>query len=300
MTASRHETGSKTFLGTTIPANTSGEESLRLALDAIFAHSNVAPFISRQLILRLVCSNPSPAYVTRIATIFNNDGAGVKGNLKAVVKAILTDPEARSTTNVTAPTWGKVKEPVLRLTSLLRAYGATSDSGLWLIGTTDDAGTQLAQSPLRSESVFNFYRPGYMNAGGSTAFNGLVAPELQITTESSVAGYANFMMGVLQKGVGTKGLDGSAPRNDVQLNLDPAAALADDSTALVNDVTARLIGDTVNDDLKTQIKIGVDSIAIPALNKTGTNGSAIARAKMNRALTAVMLTLAAPEYTVQK
>jgi uncharacterized protein (DUF1800 family) len=96
MTASRHESASKTFLGTTIPAGTGGEDSLRLALDAIFAHANLAPFIGRQLILRLVCSNPSPAYVTRVAGVFNNDGAGVKGNLKAVIKAILLDDEARN------------------------------------------------------------------------------------------------------------------------------------------------------------------------------------------------------------
>jgi hypothetical protein len=217
-----------------------------------------------------------------------------------VVKAILTDTEARSTANTNDPTFGKVKEPVLRLTSFLRAYGATSDSGLYLIDTTDDAGTELNQSPLRSESVFNFYRPGYMNAGGATAFNGLVAPELQITTESSVAGYANFMMNTLTRGVGKRGLDGLATRLDVQPNISGAVALAADSTALVNDVTARLIGDTVNADLKTEIKTAVDSIVIPAPNKAGTNGPQIAKAKQNRASVALLLTLAAPEYSVQK
>lgn len=107
MTASRHETGSKTFLGTTIASGTGGEDSLRLALDAIFAHANVAPFIGRQLILRLVCSNPSAAYVARIATVFNNDGSGVKGNLKAVVKAILLDDEARNAAHLADPAFGR-------------------------------------------------------------------------------------------------------------------------------------------------------------------------------------------------
>jgi uncharacterized protein (DUF1800 family) len=297
-----HSTSEKDFLGVVIPVQSTPDPaaSRKVALDTLFNHPNVAPFISKQLIQRLVTSNPSPAYVTRVAKVFNDDGTGVRGNLKAVVKAILMDNEARNAANVTSPGFGKVKEPVLRLTSFLRAYGAKSDSGLWLIGTTDDAGLELDQSPLRSESVFNFYRPGYMNAGGATAFNGLVAPELQITTESSVAGYANYMLAVLQRGVGSKGLDGTASRNDVQPDFSGAIALADDSTALVNDVTARLIGDSVDPDLVTQIKIAVDSIVIPAPNKAGTNGPAIAKAKTNRALTAVMLTLASPEYIVQK
>jgi hypothetical protein len=247
-----------------------------------------------------VTSNPSPAYVARVAKVFNDDGTGTRGNLKAVVKAILMDNEARNASNLTNPGYGKIKEPVLRLTSFLRAYGATSDSGLWLIGTTDDPGAELDQSFLRAESVFNFYRPGYMNAGGATAFNGLVAPEMQITTESSVAGYANYMLTAIQKGVGSNGLTGLGTRHDVQPDLSGAVALADDSTALVNDVTARLIGDNVDPDLVTQIKIAVDSIVIPAPNKNGTNGAAIAKAKSNRALTAVMLALASPEFIVQK
>jgi uncharacterized protein (DUF1800 family) len=297
-----HSTSEKDFLGVVIPAQGTPDPAAdrKVALDTLFNHPNVGPFISKQLIQRLVTSNPKPAYVARVAKVFNDDGTGVRGNMAAVVKAILTDPRARRARLVDDPAYGKVKEPVLRMTSFLRAYGATSDSGLYLIGTTDDAGTALAQSPLRSESVFNFYRPGYVNAGGATAFNGLVAPELQITTESSVAGYVNFMMGVVQRGVGARGLDGNASRNDVQPDFSSAIALADDSTALVDDVTARLIGDTVNDQLKSQIRIAVDSIVIPAPNKAGTNGSAIAKAKSDRALTAVLLTLASPEYIVQK
>jgi uncharacterized protein (DUF1800 family) len=297
-----HSTSEKTFLGVTIPAQDTPDPKgdLKVALDTLYNHPNVGPFIAKQLIQRLVTSNPKPAYVARVAKVFNDDGNGVRGNMAAVVKAILTDVQARRPGLVANPAYGKVKEPVLRLTSFLRAYGATSDSGLWLIGTTDDAGTQLDQSPLRADSVFNFYRPGYVNAGGATAFNGLVAPEMQISSESSVAGYANFMMSVLQRGIGSRGLDGTGSRPDVQPDLSSAVALADDSTALVDDVTARLIGDTVNDDLKAQIRIAVDSIVIPAPNKNGTNGAAIAKARNNRALTAVMLTLASPEYIVQK
>jgi uncharacterized protein (DUF1800 family) len=297
-----HSTSKKAFLGAVVPAQDKPDPqaSLKVAMDTLFRHPNVGPFISKQLIQRLVTSNPSPAYVARVARVFDDDGKGTRGNLKAVVRAILMDTEARRATIAGEPGFGKVREPVLRMTAFLRAYDARSDSGLFLIGTTDDAGSELAQSPLRPESVFNFYRPGYMNAGGATAHHGLVAPELQITTESSVAGYANFMMGVLQRGVGAKGLDGKAARNDVQPDLAPAVHLATDPRALVDDVTARLIGDTVDGELKDQIRTAVDSIDIPAPNKDHSNGDAIAKAKTNRALTAVLLTLASPEYIVQK
>jgi uncharacterized protein (DUF1800 family) len=295
-----HSTSPKKFLGVVVPAQQTPDPqaSRKVAMDTLFNHPNVGPFFSKQLIQRLVTSNPSPAYVARVAKVFNDDGKRERGNLAAVVKAILTDAEARSANTAATPGFGKVREPVLRLTAFLRAYAAKSDSGLYLIGSTDDPGSELAQSPLRSESVFNFYRPGYVNAGGSTARNGLVAPELQITTESSVAGYANFMIGVLQRGVGQKGLTGKASRNDVQPNLGPAIRLADDPKALVDDVTARLIGDTVDDELKTHIVNAVSSITVPAPN--GSNGDAIARAKSNRAMTAVLIALASPEYTVQK
>jgi uncharacterized protein (DUF1800 family) len=297
-----HSTSPKKFLGTEVPAQDTPDPkaSRKVAIDTLFGHPNVGPFISKQLIQRLVTSNPTPAYVERVAKVFNADGKHVRGNLKAVVKAILTDPEARRASNVAEPAFGKVREPVLRLTAFLRAYASKSDSGLYLIGSTDDPGMELAQSPMRSESVFNFYRPGYLNAGGATARNGLVAPELQITTESSVAGYANFMVGVLQRGVGQKGLDGKAERNDVQPNLSSAVQLADDPKALVDDVTSRLIGDTVDDELKTHIRKAVASIDIPAPNRDHSNGDAIARAKSNRAMTAVLITLASPEYIVQK
>jgi uncharacterized protein (DUF1800 family) len=297
-----HSTSEKDFLGAVVPAQGTPDPaaSLNTALDTLFNHPNVGPFISKQLIQRLVTSNPSPAYVARVATVFNNDGTGARGNMKAVVKTILTDTEARDPAKAATPGFGKVKEPVLRLTAFLRAYNATSDSNLWLIGSTDDPGVGLAQSPLRSETVFNFYRPGYVSAGGATAANGLVAPEMQITTETSVAGYANFMMGVVQRGVGMKGLLGTASRNDVQPDFSAAQNLATDSASLVNDVTARLIGDTVDASLKSQIQTAVDSIPIPALNKAGSNGPQIENAKHNRVLTAVLLTLASPEYIAQK
>lgn len=112
--AGRYETGAKSFLGTTIAAGTDAAACLAQALDAICAHANVAPFVSRQLIQRLVTSNPSAAYVARVAAVFNNNGSGVQGDLKAVIKAILLDDEARNDAHLLDPAFGKLREPMLR------------------------------------------------------------------------------------------------------------------------------------------------------------------------------------------
>ena len=190
--ASRYETGAKTFLGTTIPAGTDATHGLTLALDAIFAHANVAPFFSRQLIQRLVTSNPSPAYVARVAAVFNDDGSGVKGNLKAVVKAILLDDEARSATAAR----GRVGRQAARADAALQRLGAPlapRRRAAWAIGNTSNASTRLGQSPLRSPSVFNFFRPGYVPPNSAIASAALVAPEFQITNESTVVGAVNYL-----------------------------------------------------------------------------------------------------------
>jgi uncharacterized protein (DUF1800 family) len=194
---SLHSLLEKKFLGKTIPANTAGPQSLRLALDTIAAHSNVGPFIGRQLIQRLVTSNPSPAYVARVAAVFNDSG-GVRGNLGAVVRAILVDPEARTVPS--ANTAGRLREPVLRFVQWGRTFKATSPDDEWYGSTVDVS--RLGQSPFRSPSVFNFFRPGYVPPNTALGARGMVAPELQITNETTVAGFANFMQGVLQNGVG--------------------------------------------------------------------------------------------------
>jgi uncharacterized protein (DUF1800 family) len=278
MTASRHETGSKTFLGTTIPAGTSGEESLRLALDAIFAHPNVAPFIGRQLILRLVCSNPSPAYVTRVATVFNNDGSGVKGNLKAVVKAILLDDEARSETKMADPAFGKQREPILRLAAWARAFKADSPNNTWNIGNTSDPANRLGQSPLRSSSVFNFFRPGYVPPNSAIGGAGLVAPEFQITNESSVVGYLNYMQSVVSRGAG-----------DVKADYSGLLPLADNAQALLDELNLVLAAGQLSSATVVLMKGGIDTLA-----------SGADAARLNRIYAALVLVLAAPEFIIQK
>jgi len=274
--AGQHETGAKTFLGTTIPAGTAGPASLSLALDAIFAHPNVPPFVSKQLIQHLVTSNPTPSYVGRISAVFANNGAGVRGDLRAVVRAILLDPEARSDLNAGAPTFGKLREPINRLTGWARAFNANSASGAWAIGDTSSTANRLGQSPGRSPSVFNFFRPGYTPPNTAIANQGLVAPEFQITNEPSVIAYVNYMAVLIAAGAG-----------DFQAIYTDMVALASNSTALVDEVDI-LLGAALGAATKASIRTAVDSIA------TTGNGP------INRVYTAILLTLAAPEFLVQK
>lgn len=297
-----HSTSEKRFLGSTVAAQGSADPmaSLRSALDTIAAHPNVGPFIGRQLIQRLVTSNPSPSYVARVASAFNNNGSGVRGDLKAVVKAILLDAEARDPAQAAGANYGKLREPVLRLTAFLRAFNAGSDSGKFLIGTTDDAGTQLGQTPLRAPSVFNFYRPGYVPTNTLAGAAGLAVPEMQITHETSVAGYANFMRSAVQSGVGQNGEDFRAARRDVQPDFSAELALADKPLDLVDRVAAKLAGGSATAGLKAEVREAVESIAIPALRADAGNQSAVDAAKRNRVQMAVLLTLVSPEFVVQK
>ena len=272
----RHESGAKSFLGTTIGAGTDGATSLGLALDALFAHPNVAPFIGRQLIQRLVTSNPSPAYVARVAAVFDNDGTGVKGNLRAVFKAILLDSEAQSV--AAAPGGGKLREPMLRFLAWARAFNATSASDAWAIGNTSDPATRLGQSPLRSPSVFNFFRPGYVPPNSAIGSAGLVAPEFQITNESSVVGYINYMQRAVSTGIG-----------DLVPDYTGLLALADNAQALLDELNLVLAAGQIGATNLLSIKTALDGMA------SGTDA-----ARRNRVQAALVLVLAAPEFLVLK
>ncbi len=274
--ASRYETGAKTFLGTTILAGTDATTGLMKALDTIFAHQNVAPFFSRQLIQRLVTSNPTPAYVARIAAVFADDGTGVRGNLKAVVRALLLDAEARSATNAT--TYGKLREPILRFTGWARAFSVASPSGLWAVGDTSDSAKGLAQSPLRSPTVFNFFRPGYVPPNTALDTGALEAPEFQIANESSVVGCVNY----LQKAVA-----GSIA--DLTPDYTSLAPIADDANALLTELNLVLAANQLS---ATTVATLAKAVATMA---SGTDTTR--RARINAAL---VLVLAAPEYIVQK
>jgi uncharacterized protein (DUF1800 family) len=275
---SRHETGEKKFLGATIPAGTNGETSLTLALDTIFAHANVAPFIVRQLIQRLITSNPSPEYVERIARVFNNDGKGVKGNLKAVIRALLLDDEARNDVHIANPAFGKQREPVLRFTAWARAFKVSSTTNAWSIGNTSDGATRLGQSPLRSASVFNFFRPGYVPPNSAVGNAGMVAPEFQITNESSVVGYINYMQNAISRGV-----------SDVRADYSALTPLADDAQALLTEINTVLAAGQLDSASFTLIRTALDTMA------KGTD-----TARNNRIHAALTMTMASPAFIVQK
>ena len=223
--AGYHAADEKTLLdGNRLPASQSPEKDLGDALDAIFQHPNVPPFFAKQLIQRLVTSNPSPAYVGRVAAVFVNDGAGVRGNLKAVLRAVLLDAEARGDTP--AAQVAKQREPVIRFANFLRALNARSASGLNRIQYLDSADDALGQSPLLAPSVFNFYSPAYRPAGPIAA-QGWVAPEFQISGETAVAGSLNFFAELI-RGAGY----GWPDQHRLKIDYAPLAAL--DPNALVD------------------------------------------------------------------
>jgi uncharacterized protein (DUF1800 family) len=296
-----HSTEEKKFLGRTIaPQSTSSPAaSLQAALDTLYNHPNVGPFIGKQLIQRLVTSNPSPQYVAAVAAAFDDNGSGVRGDMKAVVKAVLLHPEARRS----ADTAGKLREPVLRLSAVLRAFGYRSDSGRYRVGLTDNAGTQLGQTPMRAPSVFNFYRPGYVPPGTQAGAAGLAVPEMQITHETTMSGYVNYMRDALQFGVGHSNgtINGVAyNRRDLQPDFTAELALAHEPAQLLDRLEGKLMDGAMPAALKAEIQGAIEKIAIPALNATGTNQAQIDAARRTRVNAAVLLTVVSPEFLVQK
>jgi uncharacterized protein (DUF1800 family) len=196
-----HSPGAKMLLdGAMLPAGQTPQQDLAGALDVIFHHPNVGPFICRELIQRLVSSNPSPAYVYRCGQAFANDGHGVRGNMQAVLSTILLDYEARATTFLPQPGYGKLREPIVRLGHLLRATGAVPPAdNKWRIWDTSDSGYGLDENPLRAATVFNFFEPTYVQPG-PIAQAGLVAPEFKITTDTTVFGAADYLHDVIYFG----------------------------------------------------------------------------------------------------
>lgn len=298
-----HSNAEKRFLGQVIPARwiPEAEDDLDTAMDTLSRHPNVGPFIGKQLIQRLVASNPSPAYVARVSHAFATSG----GSLKAMVKAILLDSEARDLANMNAPGQGKVREPVLRLSALLRAFHATSASGGYLIGNTNQAARELNQAPYYAGSVFNFYRPGYTPPGSQTAAVGLVSPEMQITTETSMAGYANFMRDVIWAGIGSY-VDQKAtgaPPTDVKLEYQTneqsdLLALADKPGELATLIDQRLMYGTMSPSLRQEIIGAVTTIDYRAhSHATAEQARDTAR---HRVWSALLLAIVSVDFLVQR
>ena len=288
--ASHHSTVQKQFLGVTIPASGSPDPNgdLKIALDTLFNHPNLPAFFSKQMIQHMVTSNPSPAYINRVAQVFKNDGTGVRGNLQAVITAILLDPEARdSATDIANPQFGKVRESLLRYTEWARAFTAQSRNGSFDIGSTEDPIYGLGEMWLRSPTVFNWFSPGYTPPGTTIAADGLLAPEMQMTNVSTVVGYINY----LQNAIGGNANGGP----DVFSSYATEMSLAATPGPLLDRINLLLMAGQMNGTLYNQILSAVASIPIP----TG-DQNAINAALLSRVQTAIYLTVASPDFAAQQ
>ncbi len=284
----QHDTGAKTLLSypgarkPTLPANQSGLQDIDDAIDNLVEHPNTGPFIGRQLIQRLVTSNPSDGYVARVAAAFANNGRGQRGDMVAVIKAILLDPEARNLGFLADPEHGKLREPFVRVTHLLRAfrYSVTGSLLPYDFGSAVSEST-LGQYPLSAPSVFNFYLPDYEPPGALTAA-GLVGPEFQIL--NSVFGIAtpNSIYNLVHTNAGSFSLD-----------LAPQAALADNAGALVDNIDLLLTHGTLSGATRTQVVNAVNGVTAAMVP----NGSTLA---LTKARLAVYLVAVSPDFAALK
>jgi len=245
MFEAEHEPGPKYLLnGTVVAAGQTGLQDIDSAIDNLFSHPNVGPFIGKQLIQRLVTSNPSPAYIERVARAFNGDTSGVRGDMQAVIRAVLLDPEAAATPTSMAD-FGKLREPVVRYASILRQFGANSDDDF--IANLGFYLQELGkQHPLSAPSVFNFFLPAH-SPSGEIADAGLVAPEFQITTSNSIVGVSNLIDFVVLGGFVT---DAPQPFAPVSLDFQEYADIASNVAALLDRLDIVLTAGTL--DLSTR------------------------------------------------
>ena len=251
------------FLPASTPTAASTQDELNFALDVIFYHPNVGPFICRQLIQRLVCSNPSPAYVYRVSQVFADDGTGARGNMQAVIRAILTDYEARNTALRVQPGYGRTREPMIHIANLLRSCGGYSNSNKWMIGKTDNT---FAQTVLRSPTVFNFFDPHFTPAG-VVQNAGLVAPEFDIIYETTITNKQNMIYTAIyspnyaNNPVTGTGFRGDGFGNDVYLDFSTAGsglinvAQTQGVSALLDRVSLLLNGAALDPNVKSRITV---------------------------------------------
>lgn len=266
-----------------LPAGGTAEVDLEDALDTLALHPNVAPFVSKQLIQRLVTSNPSHEYIGRVAAVFNDDGHGGYGNLGAVVRAILLDPEARDTRWRDSDSYGKLREPLLRRTHLWRALGAASSSGRIYEWNPE---AQFGQAPLRSPSVFNFYFPHYQ-LPGEVLDRGLLSPEFQITTDTQIIRTSNSVAGnVYWAWRGNPYADADT----LTLDLASEEPYADDAAALIDRYDLLFMNGQMPDPMRQLLVAHVAAIG-PAYNDNW---------RRDRVQDAIVLIVTSPQYAVQR
>ena len=285
-----HDTSAKNIVGgTVIPANQTGTQDLKIALDTLFNHPNTGPFIARELIQRLVTSNPSPGYIYRVAQVFANNGSSVRGDLGAVVRAILTDYEARSAVVAATPSYGKLKEPLLRATALLRAFNGASNSGRYSLFTGQNTENLLGQTALHSPTVFNYFLPDFVQPG-TLAAAGLYAPEYQILTDTTAISTPNQLWSFIYTTRSTTNLIDSG----IGLQLDSLLPLARTPQALVDQANLILAAGSLPKATTDRLVAAIT--ALPAGTGTATNTAA----DIERVRSTLYLTATVPQGATQK
>lgn len=248
-----HDTSEKTLLnGFVVPAGQTAEQDLKDALDNIANHPNVGPFIVKQLIKRLVTSNPSPQYVYDVVQVFNENSEGERGNLGSTVKAILMHEEARNG-HITHPqTFGKVKEPLIRVSQLWRAFTPNSIHPQFNYGWVSN---ELQQAPLASPSVFNFFTPDFSQPG-EIRNNGLVSPEFEIMGESSMISLTSRL---LANSLWAHNYKISGDSQRIAINIDREMAMEGDREALLDHLNLILLGGRMSPELRQEVNRLMDA-----------------------------------------
>jgi len=269
-----HDKGAKQLLaGTVLPGGQAIQDDLTQAIHNVFMHPNVGPFVGKQLIQKLVTGNPTPQYVARTAAVFNDNGVGVRGDLKAVVRAILTDPEARGAVKLD-PAYGKLREPVLFMTGAARALGTQSD-GVYFGQQAKGLGQNLFYPP----SVFNYYPPTYLLPDTE-----IVAPEFALANSSTAINRYNFantlLFGTIAPLPTLPGATGTTPA------LASLSSIAGDPAALLDKLDAQLLHGTMPASMRGAILTAL--AAVPATDL------------LTRAKTAVYLVVTSPQYQVER
>lgn len=285
-----HDSGSKNLLrGAVSPASISSEEDLNNALDSLFNHPNVGPFIGKQMIKRLVTSNPTPAYIARVSRVFNNNGSGVRGDMQAVIRAILLDTEARSG-YVNVPNYGKIREPLIRWTHLWRAFnvqrGNLSTYNKYNTGSPylTHSADFLGQQVLGANSVFNFFSPGYAPLGPIREA-GLSAPEAQIYSEANIL-TTTTKLSTLAHSFYQGGNENT--RNSSYIDISSETALAVDPEALIDRLDLLLMSGQMSSDMRVVLINHMNSLPADEVGRS------------LRVRDGITLIMASPQYLVQK
>ena len=255
-------------------------------INNVFDHRNVGPFIGQQLIMRLVTSNSSAGYVTRVADVFNNNGASVRVDMKAVVRAILLDTEARAPRSAQPNTFGKLREPIIRFTHMHRAFEARMPGGsyrsIYDLGGSDS----LGQSPLCAPSVFNFYHPDYTPSGPLSRAQ-LFGPEFEISNSATISGFMDFSKYAI---VGGFNQSSSDPNTRLTPNYASYIAVAHLPATMIDAMNLTLMSAGMSASFRAQLIDVVTRL---------TDGNAATQAT-ERFKTALWLILNSPEYSIQK